>query len=161
MDNLFGFYDTVSDKNTINIQTNFQDFCARSGTPRYPTIWHKGSEDLMNMLRKADDFKGITLTCPGFYGPQGRELRLNSKLSPFLDALSHFRSGDHRFTNFEMETSGIYGMSHLLGHKAISCNALLANRLNGTFSTTPSVTVERLITQVLEGLVANKTIDSE
>jgi uridine phosphorylase len=161
MDNLFSFYDSVSDQNTINIQTNFQDFCARSGTPRYPTVWFKGNDRLMDMLRKDNDFKGITLTCPGFYGPQGRELRLNSKLSPFLDALSHFRSADHRFTNFEMETSGIYGMSHLLGHKAISCNALLANRLNGTFSTTPTATVERLIIQVLEGLVENETIGTE
>ncbi len=161
MDNLFSFYDTVSDQNTINIQTNFQDFCARSGTPRYPTVWHKGNENLMEALKGENDYKGITLTCPGFYGPQGRQLRLNSKLSPFLDALSHFVSGDHRFTNFEMETSGIYGMSHLLGHKAISCNALLANRLNGTFSAKPEATIERLITQVLDGLVSNQSTDTQ
>lgn len=154
MDNLFSFYDTVSDRKTINVQTDFQDFCVRSGTPRYATIWHKGNEDLLKMVKKESDYSGITLTCPGFYGPQGRQLRLNSKLSPFLDALSHFESGDHRFTNFEMETSGIYGMSHLLGHRAISCNALLANRLNGTFSDSPQDTIEKLIGQVLQGLTA-------
>lgn len=160
MDNLFTFYETVSDQKTINIQTDFQDFCARSGTPRYATVWHKGNENLMAALKKEGDYKGITLTCPGFYGPQGRELRLNSKLRPFLDALSHFKSGEHRFTNFEMETSGIYGMSHLMGHKAISCNALLANRLNGTFSAKPQDTIERLIKQVLEGISANVLTDT-
>lgn len=159
LDNLFTFYDTVSDQRTINLQTDFQDFCARSGTPRYATVWHKGSEDLMNVVKAENDLKGITLTCPGFYGPQGRELRLNSKLRPFLDALSHFVSGENRFTNFEMETSGIYGMSHLLRHKAISCNALLANRMNGTFSANPQDTVQRLIKQVLEGLTASPTTD--
>ncbi len=161
MDNLFTFYEAVSDKHTINVQTEFQDFCARSGTPRYATVWHKCNEELMNAVRAENDFKGITLTCPGFYGPQGRELRLKSKLSPFLDALSHFKSGDHRFTNFEMETSGIYGMCHLMGHRAISCNAILANRLNGTFSANPKNTVEKLIKQVLEGLIATPATDIE
>ena len=154
LDNLFTFYNTVSDQSTINVQTDFQDFCERSGTPKYATIWHKVNEELMELLCSEQDFKGITLTCPGFYGPQGRELRLDSKLSPFINALSHFKSGERRFTNFEMETSGIYGMSHLLGHRAISCNALLANRQEGTFSTNPKKTVELLIKQVLERLVS-------
>jgi len=161
MDNLFTFYDAVTDKKTINIQTDFQDFCMRSGTPRYAGVWHKCSEVLLNALMNENDHKGITLTCPGFYGPQGRALRLKSKLRPFIEALSHFKSGDHRFTNFEMETSGIYGMSHMLGHRAISCNALLANRQDGTFSKQPEKTVERLITQVLENLLkSERTIDT-
>ena len=153
LDNLFSFYETVSDKSTIRIQTDFQDFCSRSGTPRYATIWHKGDESLLEQLKEDGDFTGVTLTCPGFYGPQGRQLRINSKLTPFVNALSHFQSGDYRFTNFEMETSGIYGMSHLLGHKAISCNALLANRRQGTFSTQPKKTVDKLIEQVISKLV--------
>ena len=153
LDNLFSFYETVSDKSTIRIQTDFQDFCSRSGTPRYATIWHKGDVALLEQLKEDEDFTGVTLTCPGFYGPQGRQLRINSKLTPFVNALSHFKSGDHRFTNFEMETSGIYGMSHLMGHKAISCNALLANRKLGTFSTNPKETVDKLIEQVISKLV--------
>ncbi len=160
LDNLFTFYESVTNQKTINIQTDFQDFCARSGTPRYATVWNKGSEFLMDHLKKESDLKGVTLTCPGFYGPQGRQLRLNSKLNPFLDALSHFKSGEHRFTNFEMETSGIYGMSHLLGHRALSCNAILANRVNGTFSEQPQATIDRLIVQVLEGLVSIDSTDS-
>jgi len=153
LDNLFSFYETVSDKSTIRIQTDFQDFCSRSGTPRYATIWHKGDDDLLEQLKEDKDYTGVTLTCPGFYGPQGRQLRINSKLTPFVNALSHFKSGDHRFTNFEMETSGIYGMCHLLGHKAISCNALLANRKQGTFSSHPKETVDKLIEQVITKLV--------
>jgi len=152
LDNLFSFYESVSDQSTIKVQTDFQDFCARSGTPRYPTVWHKGDEELIALLKNENDYTGVTLTCPGFYGPQGRVLRLHSKLNPFINALSQFNSGEHRFTNFEMETSGIYGMSRLLGHKAISCNALLANRQLGTFSQNPSETVDRLIKQVLSKL---------
>jgi len=157
LDNLFSFYETVSDRNTINIQTDFQDFCARSGIPRYNTIWHKGSTNLRNVLIREEDNVGVTLTCPGFYAPQGRQLRLSSKLSPFIDALCHFRSGNNRFTNFEMETSGIYGMCHLMGHQAISCSALLANRALGTFSQNPQKAVERLIVQVLDGIASINT----
>jgi len=158
LDNLFTFYETISDRSTINIQTDFQDFCARARIPRYNTIWHKGSADLLSALKRDHDAVGVTLTCPGFYGPQGRQLRLVSKLNPFIDALSHFRSGEHRFTNFEMETSGIYGMCHQLGHQALSCNAILANRKLGTFSEKPKATIERLIAQVLESLTSS-TID--
>lgn len=152
LDNLFSFYEGVSDQSTIRVQTDFQDFCARSGTPRYPTVWHKGDSELIEKLKTENDYTGVTLTCPGFYGPQGRRLRLHSKLSPFISALSKFSSGDYRFTNFEMETSGIYGMARLLGHKAVSCNALLASRQLGTFSQNPKETVERLIKQVLSKL---------
>ncbi len=152
LDNLFTFYDSLTDQKTVHLQTDFQDFCARSGTPRYASVWHKCNDELLSIVYKENDYTGLTLTCPGFYGPQGRELRLNSKLRPFLEALSHFKSGENRFTNFEMETSGIYGMSHLLGHRAVSCNAILANRQTGTFSKDPSKTIERLIIQVLEGI---------
>lgn len=149
LDNLFSFYESDTDQSVIRIQTDFQDFCDRSGTPRYATVWHKGDEALIKQLKEDADFTGTTLTCPGFYGPQGRQLRIRSKLKPFITGLSHFESGSQRFTNFEMETSGIYGMSHLLGHKAVSCSALLANRINGTFSQQATKTVEKLIEQVL------------
>lgn len=97
--------------------------------------------------------RGITTTCTGFYGPQGRELRLKSKVAQLLPQLSGFRHGDIRITNFEMETAGIYLMANLLGHRAISCNALLANRITNEFSSTPKKTTERLIQTVLERLV--------
>jgi uridine phosphorylase len=97
--------------------------------------------------------KGMTGTAGGFYGPQGRVLRL-----PLFDAnlnskLDNFNYKDFRITNFEMETSVIYGLSKLLGHEALSLNAIIANRANGDFSKHPKKTVEKLILYALERIV--------
>ena len=90
--------------------------------------------------------RGITLTAAGFYAPQGRSLRLPSGMSAqVLMALRTFRHGDLRITNIEMETAGIYALATALGHRSASLSALLANRAEGTFSTQPAATVERLI----------------
>jgi len=93
--------------------------------------------------------RGITATCPGFYGPQGRSLRLPLYKADYLKDLRSFKAGEYRITNFEMETAGIYGLATLLGHQAISFNAILANRALGTFSEQAGKTIERLIEQVL------------
>ena len=97
--------------------------------------------------------EGVTLTAPGFYAPQGRELRAKSRFGmPTLQALADIELAGRRITNFEMETAGIYGLASLLGHRAVSCNALLANRMVGTFSTKPQKIVDRLIERVLESI---------
>lgn len=92
-----------------------------------------------------DFFEGITATMPGFYAPQGRNFRLASALSNRLDELRHVTIEGENVTNLEMETSGIYGLAQLLGHKAISLNAILANRFTGEFSDRPKQTIEKLI----------------
>lgn len=92
-----------------------------------------------------DHHKGISITCPGFYGPQGRSLRLNNSMDVFLNNIDELNYNSNRFTNFEMETAGIYLLAKLLGHKAVSCNVLLANRKNGTFSKAPKDSTESLI----------------
>ncbi|WP_405571978.1 nucleoside phosphorylase [Winogradskyella sp. Asnod2-B02-A] len=98
-------------------------------------------------------FKGMTGTAGGFYGPQGRVLRLPLQ-DPDLNAkLDNFDYKDFRITNFEMETSVIYGLSKLLGHEALSLNAIIANRANGDFSKDPKKTVEKLIKYALERIV--------
>ncbi|MGB3802042.1 MAG: nucleoside phosphorylase [Lewinella sp.] len=90
--------------------------------------------------------RGVTLTAAGFYAPQGRILRLQSRLdSVLLDALRDFTSGDLRITNIEMETAGIYGLANALGHRSVSLSALLANRALGTFATDPAAAVDGLI----------------
>lgn len=110
-----------------------------------------GSTDLIEKI--CPDFQqGITTTCTGFYGPQGRELRLKSKIARLLPNLAHFKYKHHMISNFEMETAGIYLMANLLGHRAISCNALLANRATNEFSNNPKKTTQRLIETVLERL---------
>jgi uridine phosphorylase len=97
------------------------------------------------------DFNGgITVTCPGFYGPQGRVLRLGLKNPELINRLTQFSFGQHRIVNFEMETSTLYGLSKLLGHNCLSVSAIIANRVQKTFSQDPHEVVVRLIKTTLE-----------
>ena len=93
---------------------------------------------------------GITVTCPGFYGPQGRVLRLGIRNPELIDRLTQFRFGQHRITNFEMETSAIYGLGRLLGHHCLSLNAIIANRIAKEFTKDAHSLVDGLIKKVLE-----------
>lgn len=95
---------------------------------------------------------GITVTAPGFYAPQNRSLRLSPRHSDLLTKLDSITYQNLKVTNLEMETSGIYVLSHLLGHRAVSYSAILANRIDRTFSRTPRETVDRLIQNVLAGI---------
>lgn len=90
-------------------------------------------------------FKGITVTANGFYGPQGRVLRLGLQDSELNNKIDSFKFKDFRITNLEMETSAIYGLSKLLEHRAVSLNAIIANRANGTFSEDPEQIINNLI----------------
>lgn len=94
--------------------------------------------------------KGITATCPGFYAPQGRVLRGRAFMPDLVHRLSNFKYKKQRITNFEMETAGIYGMAQVLGHKALSVNALLANRITHEFSKNADAVVDKAIQMVLE-----------
>lgn len=94
--------------------------------------------------------QGITVTCPGFYGPQGRVLRLGIKSPELINRLTEFHFGAHRITNFEMETSAIYGLGRLLGHHCLSLSAIVANRIQKQFSKDGNALVERLIQKSLE-----------
>ncbi len=99
--------------------------------------------------------QGITVTCPGFYGPQGRVLRLGLS-NPFLvERLSSFHFGNHRISNFEMETSAIYGLGKLLGHHCLSVNVIVANRVRKEFSKDGAAAIEKMISTclgVIEGM---------
>ena len=99
--------------------------------------------------------QGITVTCPGFYGPQGRVLRLGIKNPDLIDRLTEFSFGQHRITNFEMETSGIYGLGKLLGHHCLSLSAIVANRVSKQFSKNSTATVDQLIQKSLSIISAS------
>jgi len=116
----------------------------------YPYIFG-GSPALLKNFTK-NMFHGITITCPGFYGPQGRVLRLGLALPHLNDSLTRFSFGNHRVTNFEMETAAIYGLGKILGHQCLSLNAIVANRINMTFSANSAVAVENLIKHTLSTL---------
>ena len=100
-------------------------------------------------------FKGITATAGGFYGPQGRVLRLNIQDEELNSKMDNFNFDEQRITNLEMETAAIYGLSALLGHNALSLNAIIANRASGTFSEDPYKAVDALIAYTLDKLAGN------
>ncbi|MES2652256.1 MAG: nucleoside phosphorylase [Bacteroidota bacterium] len=96
--------------------------------------------------------QGITVTAPGFYAPQGRQVRAKNAVPDFIGQLNRFSQGKHRITNLEMETAGIYALAKTLGHKALSVNAILASRVKFEFSNEPNKIVEKAIKMVLERL---------
>ncbi len=149
IDGLLHFYDF---KNNADEHMTFLHFMETVGSeitfPIRPYIASAGS-DLMKNL--ASGFtKGITLTSPGFYAPQGRVLRANIVANDMIELLGKFNYKDLRCTNFEMETSAIYGLANILGHQGISFNAILANRITNEFSSKPKEIVVKLIETVLE-----------
>ncbi|MEO5942457.1 MAG: nucleoside phosphorylase [Ferruginibacter sp.] len=99
--------------------------------------------------------QGITVTCPGFYGPQGRVLRMGLTHPQLIDRLTTFNFGNHRISNFEMETSAIYGMGKILGHHCLSLSAIVANRISKEFSKDGAAAVENLIVKTLETISSN------
>lgn len=99
------------------------------------------------LLEKLDEeiVKGVTLTCPGFYAPQGREVRLKPRFDQMIERLAGLKIGEKRLTNFEMETAGYYAMGELLGHQMLSLNAIVANRPLKQFDPEADKTMDRLI----------------
>ena len=122
------------------------------------TKWHSNkarplvinnSDVLEKRFENEKLFKGITATAGGFYGPQGRILRLALQDSSLNSKIDSFNYSGLRITNLEMETSTIYGLSKLLGHNALSLNAIIANRADGSFSKDPGMVIKNLIKYTL------------
>ncbi|MFD2541419.1 nucleoside phosphorylase [Lacinutrix gracilariae] len=111
------------------------------------------SKKLETLLDGENVHKGITATAGGFYGPQGRVLRLALEDATLNSKMDSFHFNEFRITNLEMETSAIYGLSKLLGHHALSMNAIIANRATGNFSKDPKAVVNNLIEYTLNKLV--------
>ena len=108
-------------------------------------------EGLLHSIGKGME-QGITVTAPGFYAPQGRQVRAKNAVPDFIGQLNSFTQGKHRLTNLEMETAGIYALAKTLGHKALSVNAILASRVKFEFSSEPNIIVEKAIKMVLDKL---------
>lgn len=113
-----------------------------------------GSQELFEKISGPQTVEGFTATAVGFYGPQGRELRIPLANPEANDMLEKFAYKGLRLTNYEMETSAIYGLSALLGHKACSTNCIVAARTAGVFSADAHAAVEKLIVYVLDRLTA-------
>ena len=109
----------------------------------------KASEELIERFRDVTT-AGNTVTCHGFYAPQGRSIRVPIKYPNLVDEFTRFHVDDFWLTNLEMETAGYYAMARLLGHEMISLNAIIANRIGNRFSKDPNHVIDSLIRKVLE-----------
>lgn len=145
LDTLMYFYKLAQNDFETNLAINFQQLLDLGFKPYCVA----GSEILLKRLA-ADMLKGITVTAPGFYAPQGREIRTSIRYQNMVDRLSYFNYQDHWLTNFEMETAGYYALCRLLGHEMLSLNAIVANRITKEFSKNPEKTIDNLIKLVLE-----------
>ncbi len=140
-----------------DIEEEFVKYTNWSPKKARPIIIDNSSE-LEQIFDSDKVFKGVTATAGGFYGPQGRVLRLPLQNPGLNSKMDSFNFKGFRITNFEMETSVIYGLSKLLGHKALSLNAIIANRATGNFSKNPKLTIERLIEYTLDKIAETELI---
>jgi uridine phosphorylase len=145
LDNLMNFYDLPMDDFETGLAHDLQK---KTGLPFMPYVV-RGSEALRNQIENEMQI-GNTVTCPGFYAPQGRELRLPIRFPKLLEDLNYYHKGDFWLTNFEMETSAYYAFGRLLGHEVLSANAIIANRIKNKFAKDPNKVVESLIKKVLD-----------
>jgi len=148
LDNMLRSYeiDSVSDKDLEQAFVSHTTWDAGKGR----TYATRCSETLEQRFESDKMFKGITATAGGFYAPQGRVLRLALQDADLNVKMDNFEFDGNRITNLEMETAAIYGLSALLGHHALSLNAIVANRANGTFSADPYKAVDELIAYTLD-----------
>ncbi len=146
-DNLMNFYKLPATKIENEISEGITKSCKLDFVPY--TV--KGSDELRQQLG-GDMIEGNTVTCPGFYAPQGRVLRIPTKYPHLLDDLNTFHHKDIWLTNFEMETAAYYAFGRLLGHEVASTNAIIANRIKKKFSKDPHKAEESLIRKVLDSL---------
>lgn len=149
-DNVMHFYKLTNDDGETNIINAFKDHTGLQNGNVLPYLY-AGNKDLLRRL--PDDYvKGITVACPGFYGPQGRVLRLDLAYPGLIEKLTSFSYGQHYISNFEMESSAIYGLGKAQGHRCLSLNVVVANRVRKEFSKDSGKAVVKLIERSLEVL---------
>ncbi|MBC6609560.1 nucleoside phosphorylase [Hymenobacter sp. BT507] len=149
LDSLMQFYPLVETGLEVEVATGIQQALQLP----YRPYCVRGSDLLREQLGN-DMVVGNTLTCPGFYGPQGRVLRLDLRQPDLIQQFQNFRhqsaEGELRLTNFEMETAGYYALGRMLGHEVVSLNAIVANRATGEFATNSENVINELIVKTLD-----------
>ncbi len=149
LDNLMHFYRFSNNDEETSI---LQAFATHAQMDNITKPYVFGASPALLKEFVADIHHGITVTCPGFYAPQGRVLRLGLAQPNLIDSLTSFSFGNHCISNFEMETSAIYGLGKTLGHHCLSLSAVVANRISKEFSKDGNAAVENLIVKTLEVL---------
>lgn len=148
IDNLINFYRHEHNEQEKQLLHSFVTQTQLHNSMAHPYLFSASGSLIKHFVEGFH--QGITVTCPGFYGPQGRVLRLGLSNPSLINRLTEFSFGQHRITNFEMETAGIYGLGKLLGHHCLSLSAIVANRVSKQFSGDSQLAVERLIERTLE-----------
>jgi len=151
IDNVLHFYQRENNEEEKAILAAFDEHTKISAHKIQPYI-ATASAGLLKHFTEGYSH-GITVTCPGFYGPQGRILRLPLKMPNLVDQMTSFKYGQHRIANFEMETSAIYGLCNLLGHQCLSINVIIANRVKKEYSKDMGKAVDHMIQKSL-GIIA-------
>jgi len=155
LDNLMNFYRLENNEEEKQIIQAFNTHTQLSSSKISPYISMASALLLKHFVQNYH--QGITVTCPGFYGPQGRVLRLGLAYPELINQLTTFRFGSHRIANFEMESSAIYGLCKCLGHHALSLNVTVANRVTKEFSKDSAAAVGNLTEHSLS-IIADSTI---
>ncbi|MBK9272552.1 MAG: nucleoside phosphorylase [Saprospiraceae bacterium] len=147
LDSLHNFY-----KMDFMVESKSWDRAFKSANLDLSPYFVRSDENLLGKFKKEISYNtGLTLTAPGFYGPQGRISHIPLKYPMLLTIIGALRHSDGtRISNFEMETSGLYALGRLLGHHCLSINAILANRITNQFSKDPEAVVDRMIRDVFK-----------
>jgi uridine phosphorylase len=150
-DGLLNFYagrDELGNEDIENAFINYTGWHKRLPAPYFADA----SKELINKIGEGM-LKGITISAPGFYGPQGRVLRLQTADPELNDKISKFEYKGRKITNFEMESSAIAGLSKLLGHNAVTVCSIIANRFRKEYSQDYKIAVEKLVKTILDRIV--------
>ena len=150
-DGLLNFYAGRKKVTDLEFEKAFREYTGWDASLPSPYVTD-ASEELYSKFDTEEFSKGVTISAPGFYGPQGRELRLPLAYPHLNEKIESFRFNDYRITNFEMECSAIYGLSKLLGHKALTVCLIIANRVSLTANENYRDEMKKLVKLVLEKL---------
>lgn len=148
-DGLLNYYAKRNEVSDIDFEKAFTTFVDWNALLTKPYVVNS-SEMMIERMHSEETIKGVTISAPGFYGPQGRIIRLNTVDDSLNDKIADFRYDDHKVTNYEMESSAIAGLSLLLGHEATTVCAIIANRPCGTSSPDYKKTITQLLQYVLD-----------
>jgi uridine phosphorylase len=151
-DGLLNFYAQRNEVAELEFEKAFTNFVHWNSMLPNPYVV-SASEKLLKLL-KGDNMSGVTISAPGFFGPQGRVLRLPIIDPNINDKIELFRFNDYKITNYEMESSALYGLSKLLGHHALTICVIIANRVSKTFTEDYKPRVEALIRYTLDKLTS-------
>jgi len=150
-DNLLHFYHIEENKENKNFSSNLKKHFNWPSDSYFPYTMD-GSDELIKKFDDKNFTKGVTISAPGFYGPQGRKLRVPTRYPDLNNKIKNFKFSNYKITNFEMESSAIYALSKALGHNALTICAIIANRETKNIIRNYKPTIKKLIKLVLDKL---------